>query len=755
MNLQALLKPRKVAVVGASEKEGFGGDTCRNMIAYMDPEDYFFVNPKRSRIFGKPCYPSISQLPEPAELLVICTPANTVEELLCEGAAQGAKAAVVFASGYGETGMQAGRNRETCLTELCQELDLTLMGPNCAGFANYVDRVHPFAFLSQERDRKGSVGVVSQSGQLVLTMMDRPGMKFSYCISAGNSKLVSMEDYLDFLVEDRNTDVIAMYLEGVGNPSRFVDALKKAALRRKPVVILKTGRSEKARVLAASHTGSLSGADRIFDALFAKFGVIRVNDLEELMATAMALAVLKKYPEGKGLAGISLSGGETGICADLAHLNGLGYSELQSETLAALKDILPGYATPNNPLDATATLSYDTQAFAKVLEIIMKDPGIDLVFLGYTLLTEIADNAIEYMSAAMEQVSRQPWCKPMVMVPFAEMTRNPEYANRLADMGIPVLPTAQYAFPVIKNIMEMGAYRAEDHNLDVCLPNFEVWGRCQAKQLGRGAQSCETEQPDEREQICQAEQSGEVEQICQAKQPGEERPGATLLNINLRNPLSESQSKDILKAAGIPCGRYVSAATEQEAVAAFQAFGSVPAAVKIDSPDILHKTEAGCVKLNRKTEEDVRQSFSDIMKNAKAYKPEARILGALICEMAPPGVEVMIGVNMDPQFGPCVLCGMGGVMVEILQDTALGLAPLSRLEAETMLRSLKGAALLEGFRGSVPCDKEALVQALIEVSHLACEQKEKLLELDLNPVFVYEHGICAVDALYVQRKGGG
>ncbi|MGL4483785.1 MAG: CoA-binding protein, partial [Anaerovoracaceae bacterium] len=245
MNINKLLRPNKVAVIGASEKEGFGGDTCRNLIKYTQKDKYFFVNPKRKQVFGVACYPSIEDIPSQFDLIIICTPMHTVETFIKEAKEKGAGAAVVFASGYGEVGTEEGVQAETALKNLCDELDIALMGPNCAGFVNYVDMIYPYAFISNDRDRVGSVGVVSQSGQLVLSMMESPNIKFSYAISSGNGKIATIEDYLEFLVNDEKTKVIALYMEGCKNPEKLISSFKKAAEIKKPIVILKTGSSTK------------------------------------------------------------------------------------------------------------------------------------------------------------------------------------------------------------------------------------------------------------------------------------------------------------------------------------------------------------------------------------------------------------------------------------------------------------------------------------------------------------------------------
>lgn len=693
MDMKKLLSPNKIAIIGASEKEGFGGDTCRNAITYMKKDSYYFVNPKRDTIFDEKSYKSITEIPENIDLVVICTPKDTVEDLLKKASEKGAKAAVVYASGYSEIRTKEGEEAEKSLINLCKELDIALMGPNCAGYVNFIKNIYPFAFISERRDRKGSVGVISQSGQLVLSMMDSPKMKFSYVISAGNSNGCKMEDYLEFLIDDEDTKIIAMYLEGITDTKHFVKALKKAAIKRKPIVVLKTGRSEKGQKIAASHTGSLSGSDKVYDALFKKFGVIRVDDLEELMSTSMAMEILKKLPEKPNFASMNLSGGETGICADLGEVHEINFLDFSSETLEKLNELLPSYATPNNPLDMTATLSYDAEKYANALEVVMSDPSVGLVAVGYTLLQEIADPAIYYMTKGMEMACSKPNAKPIVMIPFTENTRNTEYREKLEQIGVPVLPTSNYAFKVLKNISDFVSYDPTIYNLEVKIPNK---------------------------------------------------------NNKKQKALSESESKEIVKKYKIPFPKCIVAKTEKEAVDACKEVG-FPIVAKIDSPDIVHKSDAGCVKLNLNSELEVKEAYNTIMKNARKYLKDANIFGVQISNMVDSGVEMIIGVNNDPQFGPCILCGLGGVFVEVFKDTALRLAPVSYDEAYEMVNSLKGIKLLKGYRGSKPVDIDAYVNALVNVSKLACEHRDTLKELDINPIFVYEKGICAVDALVVKK----
>lgn len=698
MNLNKLLKPQSVAVIGASEKEGFGGDVCRNIISYVeDKSNVYFIHPKRDSVFGIPCYKSISDVPGNVDLMVICTSQKTVIPLLREGAAKGVGGAVVFASGYGEVGTAEGKQNEAELIAAAKELDIAVMGPNCAGFVNYVDNVQAFAFISAKRDRKGSVGVVSQSGQLCLSMMDDPGMRFSYNISAGNGKIVQMEDYMDFLVDDEDTKVVSVYIEGVKNATKFAAVLKKAAQKRKPVVILKAGRSAKGGAIAASHTGSLSGSDASFDAVLKKFGAIRVDDLEELIAMSLMLSTMKKLPEKATFASMNLSGGETGICADVGSLNGIEYPDFTEETLKKLKEQLPSYASPNNPLDMTASLSYDADLYAGALRTVMDDPNIGMVLIGYTLLLEIADPCIHYMYKGIEQIVSEKGgdCKPIAMIPFAENTRNPEYQEKLFKIGVPVLPPPVYAFKMLRHLADFIEYEPESKTLELAVGASE---------------STQTK------------------------------------------ALSEHESKLELKQFGVAVADEVIVTSKEEA-AAFAKEHPVPLAMKIESSDILHKSDVGGVKLNISSPEEAEEAYEEIMANVTSKRPDAKINGILIVPMLKPGVEIIIGVNNDPQFGPMVMVGMGGVFVEVFKDVALYPAPFGEEEALQMLKSLKSFKLLDGYRGSAKCDIKALCQTIVAISNYAQANKDVLKELDINPLFVYPEGqgVGVADALIVKR----
>ena len=698
MDLKKLLQPKTVAVIGASEKEGFGGDTCRNIIEYTkNMKNIFFINPKRDTVFNYSCYKSISDIPVDIDMIVICTPQKTVEPLLIEASKKGCGGAVVFASGYSEIGTEEGRQAEESLKKLCQKLNIALMGPNCAGFANYIDNVYPFAFISKKRDRKGNVGLISQSGQLCLSLMESEDMKFSYAISAGNSKIITMEDYIQFLVEDENTKVVSIYLEGVKEPEKFINALKKAAINRKPVVVLKAGKSAKGKKNAASHTGSLAGSDKTFDAIFKKFGVIRVDDMEELLATSHMFSVIEKLPEKSTFASMNLSGGETGICADIGYSEGIEFPDFTKDTLTKLREQLPSYASPNNPLDMTASLSYDADLYAGALRTVMNDENIGIVLIGYTLLLEISDPSIYYMVEGIKKVVEEGNAKPIMMLPFLENTRNYEYTEKLRNLGIPVLPPSIYAFKILKYLADYIDYKYEDKTLEIALP---------------------------------------------AKN--------NLLNTRA---LSEVESKMILKQYGIPVDDLFVVKNEAEALKAAKKIG-YPLVMKIESAEILHKSDVGGVKLNINSENEVLSAYNEIFNNVKIYKPNAKINGILMQKMLPKGMEVIIGVSNDAQFGPMVLVGLGGVFVEVFNDVSLYPAPFNKKEAFKMISELKAYKMLTGYRGEKSCDLDALVDMIVKISIFADKNKNSISEIDINPLFVYSQGlgVGVADALVILKE---
>ena len=689
MDLNKLLKPKTVAIVGASEKAGFGGSTTRNFLKFTkNPDRLYLVNPGREVIFDRPAYKSVSDIPVDIDLVVLCTPQQTIIPLLREAALKNCGGAVVFASGYSELGGDGIRLQEELVSE-ADRLGIAVMGPNCAGFSNFAEGIFAFAFLVEERDRSGNIGMISQSGQIAMGGLDSPKMGFSYNISSGNSCNVKVEDYLNFLVDDEDTKVVAAYIEGITNPPRFEEALRKAALKRKPVVILKTGRSAKSQELAASHTGSLSGADKVLRAVFKKYGVVEAHDLEELCSFATAFSWLGEMPRGGRCVYMDVSGGEASVMADLAGDYDLCLPEYAPDTKAKLEALLPEYGSVNNPLDMTAVIGYNVPAMCEAMRVISRDDNVDALCIAYTMTPEIWDETIACMVEAAVIVRQDEDMKPVFWLPFNEHTRHPESVAKLKNAGVPMLATGHYGCSALREIFRFAEFKFED--TPQALP----------QRRHRGFYG-----------------------------------------------LSEFDSLNYLSAWGVPIPPQAVAETPQQAAAEALKLG-YPLSAKIHSADIQHKSDVGGVKLGIKNEQELMEAFDEIMANCAKNAPEAKLSGVLLKPMLKTGVEMIIGVNNDPDFGPMIMTGMGGVFVELFKDVQLAPAPLSYGGAVSMLKALKSYPLLTGYRGSAPCDIDGLAKLLVSISRMAADGKDSIKELDINPVFVTDNGVSIADALLI------
>ena len=696
MDISKLLRPRAVAVVGASEKSGFGGDTCRNILENQaDTSHVYPVNPKKETVFGKKCYPTLADLPEEIDLVILCTSQKTIVDFLKQAKAKGAGASVVYASGYSEVGTAEGKAFEKELVDAAKALDMVVMGPNCAGYINFGDDIFSFAFIGDYKGKKGNIGFVSQSGQFCIDMMKSAEMKYSFAISAGNSAMVQMEDYLNFLIDDSNTKVIALYLEGVKNPHKFEACLQKAMEKKKPVVILKAGRSPKGQATAASHTGSMAGSDKTYDAVFEKFGVIRADDMQDLRSTASLLATLRVLPKKPAFSAMCLSGGETAVSADTGFLHGIEYPDFSEVTLKKLNDMLPDFATPRNPLDMTAALCYDADAFASGITTVMSDPSIEMGLVGLTISDKVTvsnDIMFEGIRRAFEQIPD----KPLAVMSFMEAARNKELVERFQNAGIPVLPTTKYGFRALQHLQDFISHDTIKREARLAIPE---------------AHSANT------------------------------------------RALSEYESKKLLADNGVPVDLGYIAKTKAEVKEYAEKIG-YPLVMKVESNDILHKSDVGGVMLNIKSLEQAEEAYDKILANAVQHAPNAKINGILMQKMLKAGTEMIIGLNSDPQFGPMLLVGMGGVFVEVFKDAALYPVPLNHDEALHMLQSLKSFKLLNGYRGNPPADIEALTDMMVKISDFAYRKKDTLKELDMNPLFVYPkgEGVAIADALAVMYE---
>lgn len=696
MNIEKLLCAGTVAVVGASEKRGFGRTAVENLLRGSLGDRLFLVNPGREQVLGRKCYKSLGDIGEKIDLAVFCTPMAAVNGLLREAGELGVKGAVVYASGYSEAG-EEGKRAQKELIQIAAQYDMAVCGPNCGGFINNEKGVFAFGLDMAERREGGNVGLVSQSGQICSMLASVPYINFSYLISSGNCAVAGVEDYMEFLVDNEATKVVAVYLEGVTKPAKFVEILAKAARKRKPVVVLKVGASQKAQQATTAHTGSLAGNDAAFEALFKKYGVIRVSDMEDLIETCLLFSVLDKKVPVDSIGIMSLSGGEAAISADACGAHGVELGELTEATKAKIRTMLPAFASVNNPLDMTSALVRALDCYKASVKSMIEDENIGLVAMGHNPDEKIPENEREVdfgFAQCLAEINRETE-KPIVILSGFSRKRDPELRDFYAQRHIAMLDNPKYGLSAVRRYIDFSLYDPEKRTLAAAVPDGPGGGE--------------------------------------------------------RRILSEHESKGLIKKYGVPVPGETVVTKPGELGQAAAELG-FPLVMKIDSPDIPHKTDAGAVKLGIKSLDEAEAAYEEILRNSLSYRPDARINGVLVQPMLPKGAEVILGVNRDPQLGPMVLVGLGGIFTELFKDCALYPAPLGYDEAMEMIRSLRAYPLLSGYRGSAPLDVDALAKMLVRLGELAAEQKNSLAELDMNPVFVYEKGVWAADALAVLEQ---
>lgn len=701
MNIESLFKPKSVAIIGVSDKPGFGSGAAREIAKGALADHAYYIHPKRDELFGRKCYRSLAELPEKVECVVLCTNAKYVNDYVEEAGKLGAKAAVVYASGYKEEHSPEGDAREDELIAICEKYDMALSGPNNMGLCNRVDKcnLRPAGPSNQlDIDVKEGLGIIGQSGYILTNLYNNCFENTAYIISSGNGNRVRLEDYMLYLAENEHCNAIAIYLEGIKDAAVFTKALKVARDNNKPVIILKSGRGERGTKAASSHTGQMAGAYTAYRSVFEKYGVVTCTTLDEFVATAKLFTILgKNLPERNGIAAINFSGGENTLCADLSEEYGLEVPAFAQETKDKLETLIPSYSTVNNPLDPTTTMFGEVEKVKAMLEAMASDPGVGLVLLGDDLNDPAAPKDIT-INKVVKQLRKEGKNFPIVLVPSFEVPRNAEIKAELAANGVPLLGPGRVGYSALKHLFDYINYRKEDKTLQIAAPDKSI------------------------------------------------RHGNKV-------SLSEGDSKVEMAKYGIPVPKQFIALSADEIEARWNEVEK-PLVLKINSPDISHKTDAGGVKLNINTLTDARNAFVEIYSNCKSYKADARLEGVLVQEMAPQGTEMIVGITSDSQFGPMVLVGMGGIFVEVFKDVAVNVCPVGKKEADDMIKSLKSYKLLNGYRGSEALDTDALADIIVKVSEYASEHKDDLAELDLNPVIVYPKGkgVKVVDALVVRYE---
>jgi acetyltransferase len=697
--LSSLFSPQSVAVIGASNRpQSVGGIVFANLLTGGYQGKLYAVNPKHKEIQGQPAFASIDQIGERVDLVVIATPAATVPDIIEACGKHGVRAAVILSAGFGEAGADGTALQQTLL-EAARRYGIRLIGPNCLGLMRPSLGLN--ATFSNGGALPGKLALVSQSGALCTAILDwahANEIGFSSVVSLGDSADVDFGETLDFLVSDRLTEAVLLYIEGIRNARNFMSALRAAA-RIKPVIVVKVGRHEAGKKAALSHTDAMVVADDVFDATLRRAGAVRVMTIAQLFTAAQALSSGFR-PRGNRLAIVTNGGGPAVMAADRAADLGIELATLSTETVVALNAVLPPTWSKRNPLDIIGDA--DAARYRQALSVCMQDANVDgaLVILTPQAMTKPLDVA-------------------ETVIEIAHQSGKPLLACWMGDGQV---TEARAAFT-----------RAHIPNFRTPEPAVEVFSFISAYVKNQQL-LLQTPGP-----------------LSHHTQPDVE--GARLLIENVlaerRHILSEMESKALLAAFHIPVTKTVVAHSPNEALLLAEQFG-FPVAMKVSSPDLTHKSDAGGVRLNLSNAQAVRTTYQEIMADVQRNRPNAHIDGIAIepMIMKPNGRELMIGVTTDPVFGPVITLGMGGVAVEILGDRAVELPPLNRYLASNLISRTRVAKLLGQFRHMPPADMEALLNVLISVSEMTCELPW-LKEMDINPLLLDEKGAIVVDARVV------
>lgn len=714
-DIGALIAPRSIAIIGASSDETkFSGRIMPFLMRNGYPGALYPINARRSEIHGRACYPDLGSVPGDVDCVVYSIGAEGIDPVLAACEAKHVKLLVVTSSGFAERGDAEGQARQERLLAFARRTGTRVLGPNCVGFLNPVDQVALAAAVVLEFPDKpsGRIGMVAQSGGIGVGTVPFNAFErrigFSRIINTGNEADLDLAECTAFLADDPATDVILLTVEGVRDGAAFRAALEKAARNNKPVLILKIGRSSLGQTMAASHTGAMVGSDAVFDALCRRTGALRVDDVDELYLFASMFAKLKAAGKldnpaalvgaSQGVTGISVSGGHVGLFGDLGAAAGLGFPQLAAETQAGLREELGAPGPFLNPVDMTGGAVGEHTIWARCMRRLLADPAIRI---GVPILTvarnyDVALNDIVALNAATDKLMMVLWVGGVLEGGGKPLLRN---------SPVPLFESPALA---IKGMLMLERY-------------------------------CEG----------QAALAARAATAVDAPNTGLANVRAALARYAPGATLGERAAKDLLAQLGFPVTREVIAHSAAEAAAAADRMG-YPVVAKGEHPDILHKTEAGIVRLNLRSAEEVGSAWTDIVARMAAAVPGKPSDAVLIQEQVPAGIELILGVKDDPVFGPVVMFGTGGIYAEVLHDVSLALAPLTHAEARAMIDATRGAALLKGARGRTPADLDAIARLLVALGELAASGAVR--EIDVNPLIVIDRASDAlrvVDALMI------
>jgi acyl-CoA synthetase (NDP forming) len=700
MSLARLLNPRSIAIVGASDKVGPGFNAWKALEAVGYSGDIHLINPNKPELLGRKTFPSVAAVPGPLDAVFVAIQQEAVLDVLRQAGAKGAGGAVVLSSGFGEAG-PAGTAAQRELAEIASRYGMAVVGPNCLGFLNFAGRAAMFGTSLPDAVPKGHVAAILHSGSIAIALLNAArGIGFSHVVTSGNEAVTTAADFLEVLVEDAAVRVLVVFLEQLRDPAKFIAAARRARVLGKPVIVLKTGRSERGREAVRAHTGALAGSDEVCRAAFAAAGIIQVATLDELIETTALAAALPEAPKAAGVAMLSLSGGEIALALDNAEP-----AELTFAPVTTAKDeivsLLPPYAHIANPLDLTWAGLYDASVAERCARALGRQEDVGLLALLQDAPHGLGPQQAARYANLLGAVARgaQGAGKPLVAVSNLAGETHPAYARAAAEAGVPCLRGTQEGL--------------------FALARYLRWATTEPASVVAGGSA------DEKREA-----------------------GRRLKNLPAGRAPAEHEARAVIEAYGIRGPRQTLVATPGEAAAAARALG-FPVALKGMVADMLHKSDAGLVKVNLRSEDEVRAAAEAMT----AIKTDGAWLGFLVQEMMKPIVELFVGARVDPDFGPAIAVGGGGVLVELYRDVALRPAPVDEITARAMLAETRAGKLLRGFRGNPPADIAAAAQAVARLSRFAADFRSSVAEVEINPlaVFAEGQGCAALDCVIVPR----
>ena len=697
LDLEALFNPESIALVGATDKSAWSLNTYTNIQDSGFKGSVYLVNPRTEIVHGAITHRDLRSLPEKIDLLFVMVPTSAVLAILEEAADCGVRTAVILTAGFAETGAE-GKRLEEQIVEFSRAHDLTVLGPNGNGYINASAGITPYGLPIPRPLITGSVGIILQSGALassVLSFAQSRNVGISFLTAMGNESMMSVTDVLDYLVDDENTKVIALFLESVRDPQEFARIARKALALGKPIIALKIGRSQLSAQTAIAHTGALVGNDSVIDTAFAQLGIIRVSALEDLIITAGLLASTGPLP-GPRIGVVTPSGGASEIIADRAEDEGLIVPAYAPKTVARLAEILPDYATPQNPLDVTGYIVVDKTIMRRSLEVVAEDPGIDFA----VLLSELPRISPPEPAMLVEQYKAS--------------------ATAIRNTPIPTVPMST----VLQDVSEFGRHVQQETAFPYVLGGIEHGLRA----LGFAVSWSKAYRAAQHIPCAKADTATVTVALP-------DRPTGMW---------AEHEASRLLEKHGIPVVPSQLAPTSDAAVAAADALG-YPVVLKAVADGLGHKSEIGGVRLNLTTPSEVRSAHDEVMNDLR--RSGASGINTMIQPQRGGGIEMLVGVIRDPVWGLTLAVGLGGVWVEVLKDTALRLLPADRCDVLAALEELRGISLLRGARGTEPVDMDVLADVVVRIGVLAFALGDQLEALEINPLLIRGGEVEALDAL--------